>query len=244
MRLHNDTGRCEEPDQGAVRHGCAHPLLSVKDVTVVRDGRLILDNVSFDVCQGDFVTITGPNGGGKTTLLRVMLGLMHATRGSVVHGGGAVRTGYLPQKNTVDSQFPLTVAEVVQSGLLGMHLSKGQSRRMCARAIEDVQLGQLAGRPIGRLSGGQLQRALIARAIVAMPALLVLDEPLSYLDKNFEQHLYDLLQRLSAKMTIVLVSHEITTLAKMSTQHLLVDRTLQVCHARHHDMRLDCACDV
>lgn len=220
------------------RDHCAAPLLELRDVCFRRDGRTVLSDVNFTVDCSDFIAITGPNGGGKTTLLRLILGLLKPDSGSVnffnQSGERAARPaiGYLPQKNAVDAHFPVTVQEVVASGLLGKSVQKGQRRDLVDQALAKVWLSDLAARSIGRLSGGQLQRALLARAIVSEPRVLVLDEPLSYIDRAFEERLYDLLEQEAHRATILLVSHQMSRIAGMAGRHVLVDHTLEEC--THH----------
>lgn len=219
----------------------AEPLITLCDVGMVYERRHVLEHVDLCVDAGDFIAITGPNGGGKTTLLRILLGLLHPTHGTVRRNAAGLRIGYLPQKNMVDSHFPITVGEVVMSGLLAQKgLKSAQRRQRCDAAIAKVGLTDRIGQPIGELSGGQLQRALLARAIVSGPQLLVLDEPLSYIDKAFEAQLYDLIADLARTTTIVLVSHEMSTLGSMANRHFIVDGTLHQCAAHHHYVRTEC----
>lgn len=212
------------------------PLITLSGICMDYDGRSILSDVSTTVCHGDFVAITGPNGGGKTTLLRIILGLLRPAAGTVTYCGGCTPTiGYLPQKNSVDSHFPITVREVVATGLLGhSHLSAAQKSARVDEYIRIVDLASHADHPIGRLSGGQLQRALLGRALVSQPSLLVMDEPLSYLDKHFEARLYDILRSVREHSTILLVSHEMNTIDTMATHHWIVDHTLHQCTAERH----------
>lgn len=201
----------------------------------VRFGRtVVLPDVSLTVGRGDFMAITGPNGGGKTTLLRVMLGLQKPTSGTVCYfdpEGRPTRRlaiGYLPQKSNIDTRFPITAGETVRSGLLAGYFSRPSKEDM-DRYEQTVDLCGIRGyldRPIGALSGGQLQRTLLARALVSKPELLVLDEPLSYVDKNFEHQIYDIMENLARSATIILVSHEMTVLGRMANRHITVDRGL------------------
>jgi len=206
-----------------------------------RDDREILHDVNLTVNRGDFVAITGPNGGGKTTLLRIILGLLKPTCGKVIFESPKPAIGYLPQKNMIDSQFPLTVRDVIMSGLLGIRNLNQQERNERFRTtIAQIEMENFADRPIGRLSGGQLQRALLGRAIIAEPQLLILDEPLSYIDKHFEAHIYRLLAEIAPHCTILLVSHEMTEIASMANRHLLVDRTVAECNAKCHYAPSEC----
>lgn len=201
-------------------------LFTLHDVGLVRDGKVILQNVNFTVNRGDFVAVTGPNGGGKTTMLRIILGLLKPTCGKVEFASPKPSIGYLPQKNMVDSHFPLTVAQVVESGLLGIRgLDKAEIGRRTAEVLRRIEMEEHAQRPIGKLSGGQLQRTLLGRAIIAEPGLLVLDEPLSYLDKHFESRIYSLLEEISRECTILLVSHDMNSIDAMANRHIIVDHT-------------------
>lgn len=148
---------------------------------------------------------------------------------------GDFRPGYLPQKNSVDSHFPITVAEVIASGLLAYkNIDKAERQARIEEALGLTGLADLAARPIGRLSGGQLQRALLGRAIVARPDVLILDEPLSYLDRRFEQQLYNILSNLRKGTTVLLVSHQISQIDALANRHVIVDHTLTECTRQHH----------
>lgn len=219
-------------------------LIALHGISLSREGRTILSDVNLEISQGDFIAITGPNGGGKTTLLRIMLRLLKADKGSVVYNdieGTPLRIGYLPQKNMIDSHFPICVREVVESGLLGVKgISKVDKETLISDTLRLVGMEEHRDRPIGILSGGQLQRALLGRAMISKPNLLVLDEPLSYLDKMFEARFYEIIDDIRRNTTIVLVSHEMTAIAEMATRHLIVDRTLHECHAHHHYIKSEC----
>lgn len=208
-------------------------LIELRGVDFVRGQRTILSGVNLTIRRGDFVAVTGPNGGGKTTLMRLILGLLKPTRGTVVRRQRKVRVSYLPQKNAIDSQFPITVREVIASGLV-----EPDSGGLVDRMLREMELVEHASKPIGVLSGGQQQRALLGRALISNPEMLVLDEPLSYVDKHFEERIYDIIRRLASKTTIILVSHEITTVAAIANRHIIVDRTLTVCSSAHHFARI------
>lgn len=221
-------------------------IISLRDITFRADGTRILSGISFDVRKGDFIAITGPNGGGKTTLLRIILKLLRPSSGSVEYfcDGISVRNlhiGYLPQKNMVDSRFPITVDELVATGMLGSDKSmRDRSSQLTAEMLRTVGLADHAGQVIGTLSGGQLQRALLGRALISRPAVIVLDEPLSYVDKHFEHFIYDLLDRIRHDVTILLVSHEMSVISGMANRHFIIDHTLEECHSHHHSVHYDC----
>jgi len=216
-------------------------LISLHHVSMGWESRLVLNDVSLTLSRGDFIAITGPNGGGKTTLLRILLGLLKPLSGEVIHHCRALQTGYLPQKNMIDAHFPICVSEVIKSGLLAVKgLSAGEKADKYAHTLELMGLEKYQRQPIGALSGGQLQRALLGRAIISEPDLLVLDEPLSYIDKHFEARLYKIIEHIAQTTTIVLVSHEMTTIAGMANRHLIVDGCIHECSARHHFIHTDC----
>lgn len=224
-------------------------MIELSNVSVVYDNHIALEDVNLVVNEGDFVAITGPNGGGKTTLLRVILQLIRPTSGNVIYRSGGhevkkLNIGYLPQKNMIDSRFPITVEEVVASGLLGKKgfFSKfsDEDKIKIDETLDLVGMTEKRKSAIGELSGGQLQRALLGRAVISGPSVLVLDEPLSYIDKRFEAHLYDIIAEYAKHTTILLVSHEMTTISQMATHHIIVDRTLHDCKASHHYMKTDC----
>lgn len=226
------------------------PLISLEDIVVTRDNRRILRDINLNVAPGDFLAITGPNGGGKTTLLKVLLKLIKPSAGRVTYYGSdglpiqRLSIGYLPQKNSIDSKFPLSVKEVVATGLMmNEALTKSQKEERLKEILSRFHLEDRADAPIGEISGGQLQRALFGRAIINRPEILVLDEPLSYLDRHFIGEVYQLLSELSKTTTIILVSHEMTRIAEMANRHILVDHTLHPCHAHSHHFAAP-PCDV
>lgn len=233
---------CHHPEPVEVHLRPTHqPILSIKDLSFCRDEKIILHDVNINVHTGDFMAITGPNGGGKTTLLRLILGLLRPSKGRIEFIGKRPMIGYLPQKNMIDAHFPITVRETIESGLLGRKdLSKQEKEERIKNTLKKIELPELASQPIGRLSGGQLQRVLLGRAIIAEPNLLVLDEPLSYIDKHFETHIYRLLAEIAPHCTIILVSHEMSMIASMANRHILVDRTVTECSASHHYITTPC----
>lgn len=210
-------------------------LVTLHDVGVGYDGVHVLEHVNLSVGERDFLGIIGPNGGGKTTLVKAILG-------SIPHSGeirfapelsertGRPLIGYLPQQPVFDRSFPISVTEVVLSGLQAV---KGFSRRYTAadrdRAAELLEMTGIAAtarRPVGEISGGQMQRALLCRAIIAEPRLLILDEPANFVDNRFENELYKLLQRLNERMAVVMVSHDIGTITSVVKEIVCVNRTV------------------
>lgn len=182
------------------------------------DGEPVLEDVTFEVRAGDFIGLIGPNGGGKTTLLKLLLGLLHPDAGTL-HVLGRPPTevsrhvGYVPQTARIDTEAPAHVEDVVLTGRLGRHPWGARYRRAdreAARAVmARVGVGGFAHRRIGELSGGQRQRVLIARALAAEPALLLLDEPMAGVDFHMERGLIELLESLVEQLPVVLVSHDI-----------------------------------
>lgn len=220
-------------------------IISLRNISKRWDKKTVLEDINFDVRRGDFIAITGPNGGGKTTLLRILLRLLKPTEGTVTYlaGGMPVKhlpIGYLPQKNMIDSRFPINVEEVIASGLISEKLPAEEVKARVAEVTELMGLTAHASSSIGNLSGGQLQRALLGRAIISRPEVLVLDEPLSYVDKKFEHYIYDLVAELSKTTTLLLVSHEMSTIAGMANRHLIIDHSLHECHSPHHQVHYDC----
>ncbi len=216
-------------------------LIGIDDITVRFDNKIILDNVSLSVEKGDFMAITGPNGGGKTTLLRVMLRLLRPSSGSVTYyKDGAVtkqlRIGYLPQKSNIDTRFPITVGEAIKSGQIKELFTRRtpKDEEDFNRVVDMCGENDYLDRTVGALSGGQLQRTLLARAIVSDPEVIVLDEPLSYVDKTFERQIYSMMEELAKSHTIVLVSHEMSVISGMANRHIIVDRGIHECTSHHH----------
>lgn len=216
------------------------PIIELRGVSMQWEGKNILSDVNLTVNRGDFLAITGPNGGGKTTLLRIMLRLLRPSAGAVIYRNSAgsecnrLPIGYLPQKNMIDSRFPISVEEVISSGLMAIGRLEADERRTAVDEIlRMVELSDHRRASIGNLSGGQLQRALLGRALISRPEMLVLDEPLSYLDKHFEQHIYTILQEVAPHTTIVLVSHELSVISTMANRHAIVDHTVRLCKGHH-----------
>ena len=214
-----------------------HPLIECDRLSVSLGGMIVLDDVTLSVYDGDFIGIVGPNGGGKTTLLRVILGLEKPSEGSVKVFGGSPgsfpgRIGYVPQRLFFDRDFPISIRELVLMGRLSnkkmvQHYNK-IDREKADEAICTAGLERLAERRIGDLSGGELQRALIARALAGDPELLLLDEPTASIDPQMKTTIYDLMEHLKEKLTIVLVTHDTWTISRYVTRIASLNVTLQL----------------
>jgi zinc transport system ATP-binding protein len=224
-------------------------MIYIDHLSAGYDGRVIIHDVNEHIARGEFLGVIGPNGGGKTTLIKSLLGLLNPLAGSITYRdreGRPVRrvaTGYLPQRKDIDTLFPITVEEVVLSGLMSrlgwFRRPTAAQRRRLDEVLEMVGLSGFREATIGALSGGQIQRAMVGRAIIRRPELLVLDEPNSYLDMAFEEQLYQILKELNrAGTTIVMVSHEMASLSLLVSRVVSVEGTLRPgtlqCPYHHH----------
>jgi zinc transport system ATP-binding protein len=196
-----------------------NPIVKLENVSSGYFTDTVLKNVSLEIFQDDFIGVIGPNGGGKTTLVKAILGVQPLFGGKIHFPSGKIRMGYLPQISQIDKTFPITVRDLVGSGIRVEnkwfpHLNASQKEKVSI-VLEEAGLSSLSARPIGELSGGQLQKAFLCRALINEPALLILDEPNTFVDKNFEKELYRWLQKLNQNMAIMLVSHDIGTISPM-----------------------------
>lgn len=221
------------------RNGDAALPLELSGVSLQIDGREVLRDVDLRVEANDYLALLGPNGGGKSTLLKVILGLVAPDRGEVRVFGRAPRrakgrVGYVPQHVRFDLDFPIRVIDAVRMGRLASFSPFSARRRRpgdraaARRALERVEMVELAERPIGALSGGQLQRVLIARALVQEPQLLLLDEPTASLDERIGRSIWDLFEELSAEMAVVVVSHDIGAISRSVRAVACLNRDLHM----------------
>lgn len=193
---------------------------------------VILHNISLTIYDQDYIGVIGPNGGGKTTLVKLILGLLKPLQGEVKYHstGNSSLIGYLPQVSQTDKNFPITVLEVVLSGLMslkGNHARYNKSDKEKAyKVLEMMGVAHLRDRSIGQLSGGQMQRVFLGRAIISEPRLLILDEPNTFVDNKFEHDLYELLHQLNHKMAILMVSHDVGTITTHVKTIACVNRNL------------------
>ena len=214
------------------------PVISIENLFFSFEGVPILEDVSLTVEQGDFLAVLGPNGGGKSTLLKLLLGLIKPASGTISvlgqapgHAGG--RIGYLPQHTHVSTSFPITVLEAVHMGTVrpGFRGIAGLARtsretEKAREALERVNMLDHAKRGLAGLSGGQKQRVFIARALVSDPELLLLDEPTASVDSASRSSLFSLLTELNEEMTVVMVSHDISSLVSGVKSVACVNRSL------------------
>jgi len=197
-------------------------VVKLEGVWVQYNGVPILEGINLAIEQDDFLGIIGPNGGGKTTLLKIILGLISPSRGKVSVLGkppekSRSKIGYVPQHNLFDRDFPINVWDVVLMGRYGksglFRRYSSEDRRATQDALQTVGMLDYKDRQMGKLSGGELQRIFIARALVAEPRLLLLDEPTASVDPAMQTEFYELLEKLKKQMAIVLVSHDISAVS-------------------------------
>lgn len=228
--------QCEDKD----RCTCTQGVVCLKQVSFNRGPRRILDDITFCIDQGIFLGVIGPNGGGKTTLLKLILGVLPVQAGKIeIFGHNLAYTradraliGYVSQRSDVDQNFPATALDVV---LMGAVAKVGLFRRIPAETrdramalLERVGIADLADRPIGRMSGGQQQRVYIARALINDPRLLILDEPTVGLDSASQKNFLHLVENLKSELglTVIMVSHDVGQLAYYADQIACLNRRL------------------
>jgi len=212
----------------------AQPIVRFSGVSFAYNGTPVLTDVNLTVEAGDFACVVGPNGGGKTTLIKLMMGLLEPNRGSVLLLGrppahSRVRAGYVPQQCDCDPAFPIKVRDVVLMGRLRAAFRPRYSKDDKAaadEALRDVELYPLRNRLFGELSGGERQRVLIARALAARPEILILDEPTAHVDIAVQKDLHALLRDLNRRITIVLITHDLGFVSSYVNQVICVNRSV------------------
>jgi len=215
------------------------PIIEFKQVSFAYQQIKVLQDIDLQIKAGEFLGIVGPNGGGKSTLLKLMLGLLQPQQGQVKILGGAPaqqaqHLGYVPQFASFPRDYPIAVFEVVLSGRLGTHPHwwsryHKSDYEIVKEVMQATDISQLAKRSISQLSGGQLQRVLIARALATQPQVLILDEPTANIDQRAEVDIFDLLKKLQQQRTIIVVSHDIGFISQYISRVACLNQTL-VCH--------------
>lgn len=222
------------------------PVIDIRALSFSYGRVTTLSGIDLQVPEGEFLGIVGPNAGGKSTLLKLILGLLQPQSGQIRVLGRSPRKasrllGYVPQHPSFPRDFPITVEQVVQLGRMGLNQNGSLLHALWPRrlsmtdreaahdALTEVEAADLAKRQVDSLSGGQLQRVLLARALVGEPRLLILDEPTANIDQRLEGEIFDLLKALNARMTILVVSHDIAFISPYISRVACVNRTL-VCH--------------
>jgi zinc transport system ATP-binding protein len=215
-------------------------LVTVQNLTFSYEKETILDSLSLTVDKGDFLAIIGPNGGGKSTLLKLLLGLLKSPKGCITLFGHdpskkLKNLGYVPQNTNINIHFPIQVIEVVMMGERTKRRTLfGYSKNEIASAtdaLRQVGMEHFSQHKIGELSGGQRQRVMIARALYAHPKLLILDEPTSNIDSSGQKEIYELLKTLNQTITVVVVSHDISVILEYANKVAYINKTLS-----YHDI--------
>jgi zinc transport system ATP-binding protein len=215
-------------------------VIDISNLSFAYDKELILEDINLTVQKDDFLAIIGPNGGGKSTLLKLILGMYKPKKGTIKVLGkdpskNLSHIGYVPQNPNVNIDFPIKVIEVVMMGHVGAKrplFGYGQDEMACAMgALEQVGMQAYADKKIGSLSGGQRQRVMIARALCAHPSILILDEPTASIDVAGQRDIYELLKILSKSVTIIVVSHDISVILEYANRAAHINKTLS-----YHDI--------
>lgn len=221
-------------------------VIEIKNLYVKLGEMVVLEDINLNVRKNDFLGIIGPNGGGKTTLLKTILGIIKPYKGDIKVMGaspekGREYIGYVPQYAFFDMKFPITVLEVVLTGRLNRikyfkNYSK-KDRELSEMALKQVEMEKYKNKKIGELSGGERQRVFVARALVSQPQILLLDEPMANVDSPREKEFYELLKKLKEKLTIILVSHDIGIISAYIDKVACVNRKLYFHDSR--EIRID-----
>ncbi len=217
------------------------PIITLRNVGVNYEQSIALEDVNLDIFEDDFIGIIGPNGGGKTSLVKAIMGVVpHSGEiefAPALRRKNHLKIGYMPQVSQFDTRFPISIEEVVLSGLQSEKGFFGRythaDRQRATELLKQMGIDQIASRPIGEVSGGQLQRALLCRAIIAEPKLLILDEPTNFVDNNFEREFYALVKQLHERMAVMIVSHDVGTITSLVNAIICVNR-----HVHRHDSNI------
>lgn len=214
-------------------------LFEMHSLSASYGANIVLQDLDFSVSENDFIGVIGPNGGGKTTLLKVILGLLKPVKGKIIFNNELLdgkSIGYLPQMSTGDINYPVTVTDIILSGLMirkgiisGMSSS---DKKKAGMVIDELGLSGMDGATLNELSGGQMQRVFLGRAIIGNPKLLLLDEPGNFVDTTFENDFYDKLGELNNRMAILMVSHDVGTISSHIKSFACVNRSLHY-HPSH-----------
>ena len=205
-------------------------ILTVKDLQVNYGQTVALSGIDLQVEACDFIGIIGPNGGGKTSLIKAILGIIKPVRGEITLDPGET-LGYVPQMTTFDRRFPITVFEVILLGHLPKRITMGHrftkhEKEHAMFVMERLGIAELKNRQIGELSGGQMQRVLVARALMTHPTVLVLDEPTAGVDEASKKEIYQLLKELNKNMTILMITHDQLDTAPFVSRFVYVNKTV------------------
>lgn len=209
------------------------PLIDIQNLTVGYDKTPVLSDVNLKIFDNDFLGVIGPNGGGKTSLLKAILGLLKPFAGKIVFRDDLNMSkkpvGYLPQVKHIDRKFPITVFDVVRSGAIMEPVKQQYSQELKQRVnhlLEEMGISGISKKAIGELSGGQMQRVFLCRALLGNPKILILDEPDTFVDNRFEGELYEKLRVLNQEIAIILVSHDVGTISSYVKTIACVNRNL------------------
>lgn len=217
------------------------PIITLRSVSIRYEHNVALEGVNLEIYDDDFIGVIGPNGGGKTSLVKAIMGVIkhsgEITFASTLRYRNHLKIGYMPQVSQFDTRFPISIEEVVLSGL---QTEKGffgrytkDDRAKAHILLRQMGIEDIASRPIGEVSGGQLQRALLCRAIISQPKLLILDEPTNFVDNTFEKEFYALIKQLHSQMAVMIVSHDVGTITSLVNAVICVNR-----HVHRHDSNI------
>jgi len=227
-------------------------IIKIKNLTFSYDKQIVLENINLDIEEKDFLAIIGPNGGGKSTLIKTILGINQIKKGSIDILGqeptiNLAKIGYVPQNTNINTNFPIKVIEVVMMGHIRdineeknsknfLHkffkIGYNEFEKSCAlSALKQVGMEEFAQKKIGSLSGGQRQRVMIARALCSHPSILILDEPTASIDVSWQKQIYDLLKELNKTITIIVVSHDISVILSYASKVAHINKIIT-----YHDL--------